>query len=114
MDAPPMIARFSDHKALSLAYSDLIDLGIPRHCISPCFEEAGPEPQEPAVHRSFLEELHRWFASRSRDSSPDAYVDAVRLSSRFRKHGGVLRIECGSLGAQTLQVLLQHNAELVG
>jgi hypothetical protein len=107
-----MIARFPDNSALTSAYSELMDLAIPKSCIAPCFEETGPQTIEPEIHCSFLEELYRWHAGRA--ESGDADGETMPASPHFRNHGGVLKVNCGPYYMQGLEVVLRHDAVLVG
>lgn len=110
-----MIARFSDNRAMISAYSELIELGLPKSCITPCFEETGSETLEPGVHCSFLDELYQWHSRhRAGTDSVDAGGDTMPTSPDFRSHGSVLNVHCGTRYMEALDVGLKYDAVLVG
>jgi hypothetical protein len=102
-----VIARFPDNRALVSAYSELIDLGIPKSCIAPSFEETGTEAIQSEIHCSFLAQLYEWHPRRTES-------DTMPGSPHFRNRGGVLKVNCGTRYMQGLEVVLRHDAVLVG
>ena len=110
-----MIARFPDNRDLIAAYSELLEFGIPKSCVTPCFEEAGSETLESDVHCSLLNQLYEWHLRQSAGTeSPNAGSHAMPTSPDFRNHGSVVKVNCGTRYMEALEVALKYDAVLVG
>ena len=112
-----MVARFSSHKAMVFAYSDLLALGIPASALRPHFDEVASAPQPPEEHHRFLQRLHKWFQARSDHSSMSQEVTQVgpeRPSSpTYKESGGTLDVDPGSRGSAVVAIIVHHSGELV-
>ena len=111
-----MIFRFSDNKALTFAYAELLDMGIPQSSIVASFEEFVPRPQPPAVHASFLQHLHSWFLAVKARQEPDSHAEEetnIPVSPVFRKHGGTLEVKTLDHAAEIIRIAVHHCGEMV-
>ena len=111
-----MIFRFSDNKALTFAYAELLEIGIPESSIVASFEESAPRPQPPAVHASFLEHLHSWFIAakaRQETAGHDEEKTEPPMSPVFRKNGGSLEVKSKDHAAEIVRIAVHHYGEMV-
>ena len=111
-----MIFRFPDNKGLTLAYAELLDIGIAQSNIVATFNESAPLPQPPAEHASFLQHLHSWFIAAKAHHDPDyragAEIDPP-VSPVFRKHGGTLEVKSRDHAAEIIHIAVHHYGEMV-
>lgn len=112
-----MVARFSDHKSLALAYSNLLDLGIPAQSMKAQFNEVATKAQPAGEHSSFLARLHEWVRfhrASNTYTSPTETIDSPKPTTPvFKEGGGLLEIEALGRESAVVAVIVQHFGELI-
>ena len=111
-----MIFRFPDNKGLTLAYAELLDIGIAQSNIVATFNESAPLPQPPAVARivsSASSLLVHCSQSASRSRLPRWSGNRSSGLARFRKHGGTLEVKSRDHAAEIIHIAVHHYGEMV-